>query len=123
MYLFFTETFLVNAFFKRRQMYILRLTLFLFILFFSKNTFGQGYTIEKLSPEINTSSDEITPIIDWDGKVIYFTRVGYPDFDKSLTMWGEDQHKIMSPEEYSKTLRDVYSKIAETFVLDPVRSS
>ena len=104
-------------------MYILRFALFSFILFSSKNIFGQGYTIEKLSPEINTSSDEITPIIDWDGKVIYFTRVGYHDFDKSLTMWGEDQHKIMSPEEYSKTLRDVYSKIAETFVLDPVRSS
>jgi OmpA-OmpF porin, OOP family len=104
-------------------MYLLRLTLFLFLFFTSKITFGQGYTIEKLGPEINTSSDEITPIIDWDGKVIYFTRVGYSDFDKSLVMWGEDQHKVMSPEEYNKTLRDVYSKIAETFVLDPVRSS
>lgn len=104
-------------------MYLLRLNLFFLLLFTSNIIFGQGYTIEKLGAEINTSSDEITPIIDWDGKVIYFTRVGYPDFDKSLTMWGEDQHKVMSPEEYNKTLRDVYSKIAETFVLDPVRSS
>ncbi len=104
-------------------MYLLRLNLFFLLLFTSNIIFGQGYTIEKLGAEINTSSDEITPIIDWDGKVIYFTRVGYPDFDKSLMMWGEDQHKVMSPEEYNKTLRDVYSKIAETFVLDPVRSS
>jgi OmpA-OmpF porin, OOP family len=81
------------------------------------------YTIEKLGSKINTSSDEITPIIDWDGKVMYFTRVGYPDFNKSLTMWGEDQNKVMTADEYNRTLREVYSKIAETFVLDPARSS
>jgi OmpA-OmpF porin, OOP family len=98
-------------------------SLTIFILFFTKNTFAQNFTLEKLGNGINTSSDEITPIIDWDGKVIYFTRVGHPDFDKSLIMWGEDQHKVMSEDEYNKTLREVYSKIAETFVIDPTRSS
>ncbi len=102
----------------------MRLNLFFIIAFLCSSFLNaQNYVIEKLGPQINTSADEITPIIDWDGKVIYFTRVGYHDFDKSLIMWGEDQSKIMSTDDYNKTLREVYSKIAETFVIDPIRSS
>jgi OmpA-OmpF porin, OOP family len=99
--------------------------LFSALLIFSfYSSFGQNdYTLEKLGPHINTNYDEITPVIDWDGKVMYFTRVGYPEFDKTLIMWGEDQYKVMPPQEYDRTLRDVYSKIAETYVSDPVRST
>jgi outer membrane protein OmpA-like peptidoglycan-associated protein len=101
---------------------------FLFFLLFSPNACvslwaQQAYLIEKLGPHINTTADEITPIVDWDGKVLYFTRVGAEVFNKNLIIDSIDQATVLSPFDYNNLLREVYSKIAETAVADPVHSS
>lgn len=82
-----------------------------------------NYLIEKLGPHINTTADEITPIVDWDGKVLYFTRVGHEDFDKTLIIENEDQAIVLPKNEYDALLKEVYSKIAETYISNPVNSS
>jgi outer membrane protein OmpA-like peptidoglycan-associated protein len=99
-------------------------SLFFFILFIcaAPCVAQNEYLIERMSSQINTNADEITPVIDWDGKVLYFTRVASPDFNKNLLIEGEDQSQVLTTPEYDKLLKEVYSKIAETTVLDPVHS-
>jgi outer membrane protein OmpA-like peptidoglycan-associated protein len=96
-----------------------------FLLLFSYNIGSAqfDYLIEKLGPHINTTADEITPIIDWDGQVLYFTRVASPDFNKNLVIDSIDQSQVLSSKEYDALLREVYSKIAETYVAEPIFSS
>ena len=49
------------------------------------NNHYQMHPLEKLNNKINTAKyDEINPVISKDGKTIYFTRVGYPDFNRTL---------------------------------------
>ncbi len=101
-----------------------KLLLLFFFSFCGKTLLSQNeYLIEKLGNHINTEADEITPVIDWDGKVLYFTRVGAADFNKNLLIEEEDQSKVLSTAEYDKLLKEVYAKIAETYVADPVHSS
>lgn len=96
----------------------------LFFFKFQSSLLAQNeYLIEKLGSHINTAADEITPIVDWDGKVLYFTRVGYEDFNKNLMIENEDQSKALSPIEYDALLKEVYAKIAETYIADPVHST
>ena len=96
---------------------------FSFFLFANIDIAQNEYLIEKMGTHINTDADEITPVIDWDGKVLYFTRVASLDFNKNLMIEGEDQSVILAPSEYDKLLKEVYSKIAETSIFDPIHSS
>ena len=82
----------------------------------------QEYVIEKLNPEINTAADEITPLADWDGQVLYFTRTAYRDFNKSLVIDNEDQALKLDSVHYYALLKEVYGKIANSTVKDPYRS-
>ncbi len=82
----------------------------------------QDYAVEKLGAEINTAADEITPLADWDGKVLYFTRTAFRDFNKSLVIDSEDQARKLDSLRYYALLKEVYSKIANAPVKDPVRS-
>ncbi len=96
----------------------------LVLFFFSIASHAQnGYVLEKLGTDINTIYDEITPVIDWDGKTVYYTRVGSPNFNHNLLMDGQDQSKTLAPNQYNTLLQDVYSKIAGQQILDPVASS
>lgn len=95
------------------------------LIYFNFGAYAQNnyYAIEKLGPHINTAADEITPIVDWDGKVLYFTRVGAADFNRNLIIEDEDQATVLSSPEYDILLKEVYGKIAKTYVLDPIHSS
>ena len=96
----------------------------LVLFFFSIATRAQnGYVLEKLGTDINTIYDEITPVIDWDGKTMYYTRVGSPNFNHNLLMDGQDQSKTLATNQYNTLLQDIYSKIAGQQILDPVASS
>ncbi len=82
---------------------------------------SQDLKLEKLSDAINTPDyDEICPVVSRDGSLLFFTRVGYPEFRKSLVLEGED---VADDEHYDFYLRDVFSRIAGRSISDPVRSS
>ncbi len=81
------------------------------------------YTLEKLNSKINTQYDEINPVVSLDGKTIYFTRVGHPEFDKTLKVYDDDFSQSLSFEEYSDKLLNIYNQLGNTTVQDPVSSS
>ncbi len=83
---------------------------------------GPMYTVEKLNNQINTRYDEINPVISLDGKTIYFTRVGHPSFDKTLTVDHNDYSKTMSFEDYTTQLKEVLHQLGEPENSDPVTS-
>ena len=72
---------------------------------------------------INTSEyDEISPVVSIDGKTLYFTRVGYPTFDRTLKLDGVDIATQFNENDYQNKLKYIFSKIAGKEVLDPQRS-
>ncbi|MCB0524655.1 MAG: OmpA family protein [Lewinellaceae bacterium] len=99
----------------------------IFVLFFFvliNQSFSQGYfELNKLPDFINSPYSEITPVPSRDGRTLYFTRVGHPDFDKTLFIDSVDRALKLSPENYTKLLSDVYSQIAGYKVYNPERSS
>jgi OOP family OmpA-OmpF porin len=81
---------------------------------------GQG--IEKLNNEINTHTyDEISPILSVDGHTLYFTRVGAPDFNRTLVLNGEDV-STTRPDEYDRYLKQIYTQITGRKVSRPDQS-
>jgi len=81
------------------------------------------YTLEKLGPEINTPNyDEISPCLSTDGQMLYFTRVGYPEFVQTLMEQGKDLSQKFGPEQFQSYLRDVYTQIAGYAVWNPANS-
>jgi len=104
---------------------ILLVTLFFFINLPIQDVSAQRkYELEKLPPTINTAQfDEIAPIASIDGSSLYFTRVGYPDFEKTLIEKGEDLSYKLTNQEYMSHLSKIYSKIARQPIYNPVKSS
>lgn len=84
---------------------------------------GQEYRIEKLSEIINSPFDEITPIPSRDGSMLYFTRVGHPDFCRTLLIDSVDVSVEETPEQYQQSLIWVYSQIAGRPVRLPQNSA
>jgi len=83
---------------------------------------GQDFRLEKLPEFINSNFDEITPVPSRDGQTLYFTRVGYPEFDHTLFIDSVDQYKTLGPEKYLNVLAGVYSQIAGSPVYNTERS-
>ncbi len=76
---------------------------------------------EKLHEGINTSYDEIAPVVSRDGHSLYFTRVASPDFDRTLIINGQDVHHL-GAEDYDNYLRYAYYQLVGAPVSDPHRS-
>ena len=75
--------------------------------------FAQDYfMLQKLPDFINSPYAEITPVPGRDGRTLYFTRVGHPDFDHTLFVDSVDMAQKLSPEKYEELLGDVYGQIA-----------
>ena len=65
--------------------------------------------IEKLPYPINTDEyDEISPVASKDGRQLYFTRTGSPDFVRSLRVDGGDAADTLSVTAYEELLAQVY---------------
>jgi outer membrane protein OmpA-like peptidoglycan-associated protein len=80
------------------------------------------YKIEKIHKSINTSEyDEITPVVSFDGKTLYFTRVGSPEFARYLQIDSTNAFFDLHPNEVIYNLRKIYSEIAGTPIYDPIR--
>ena len=80
------------------------------------------YVLEKLNDQINTEYDEISPIVLEDGKTLFFTRLGSPDFQKTIFQNDQDLSTTLSSKEYAKLLKDVYSEIANEKIAKPIDS-
>ncbi len=94
------------------------------ILFLSAHgkSLAQTFRLEKLPDFINSTYDEISPVPGRDGKSLYFTRIGYPEFDRTLLIDSADQAKQLSPPAYIQLLSEVFTEINGKAVYDPVRS-
>ena len=84
---------------------------------------AQEYTLQKLNASISSDEyHEIAPCISKDGKTLYFTRLAYPRFEKTLIESGEDISLSLQPEAYFNRLANIYSIIGGKTVFDPVYS-
>lgn len=78
------------------------------------------FELEKLNSNINSDNyDEIAPVLSRDGRTLFFTRVGYPNFNPTLMDGRIDLHQTMGEAAYEKKLQDIYSEIAGTEVYYP----
>jgi outer membrane protein OmpA-like peptidoglycan-associated protein len=96
---------------------------FIFLLAFLQSIDAQDFKLEKLPEFINSIYDEITPVPSRDGKTLYFTRVGYPEFDQTLFIDNVEQSKTLTPERYLNVLAAIFSDMAGTKIYNPIRSS
>ena len=79
--------------------------------------------VQRLEFGINTDEfDEASPLVSLDGRYLYFTRTGSPDFDRTLIVDGEDISGQLSESAYRRKLSQVYSQIAGHPVRDPYLS-
>lgn len=116
----------MNLHFFLFRLYHLRRSLFVLIILLTGFRAQAQYTyfvLEKLPAIINSASTEITPVPSRDGRTLYFTRVGHPDFDRTLLIDSVDMAQKLTPEKYNTTLSDVYSQIAGYKIYNPELSA
>ena len=83
---------------------------------------AQEMRLEKLDASINSPDyDEISPVITQDGATLFFTRVAYPDFERTLLINGQNMD-YGTAENYRQMLVEVYSQMAGYAVEDPYTS-
>jgi hypothetical protein len=81
------------------------------------------FQLEKLPDNINSPYAEITPVPSRDGRTLYFTRVGHPDFNQTLLIDSVDMSATLTDKEYLSVLSEVYTQISGKKVFNPVLSS
>jgi outer membrane protein OmpA-like peptidoglycan-associated protein len=95
----------------------------LFILLWS-NLQAQEYELQKLDGFISSKEyHEVAPCISKDGKTLYFTRLAYPKFEKTLIESGENLSESLQAEAYFNRLSSIYSILAGTYIADPINSA
>ena len=94
-----------------------------FILFFSVLSNAQ-HSVHKMPYPVNTDVyDEICPILSFDESELFFTRVGSPDFNKTIIEHGENIYDTKSYEQYQARLKHIFQMITGRSDVDPVSSS
>ncbi len=84
--------------------------------------FGQDFTLEKLPEAVNSVYDEITPVPSRDGRTLFFTRVGCPDFEHTLILDSVNLGERLSGRAFEAKLGSIYSEIKRGAVEDPIGS-
>lgn len=98
---------------------------FLSILLFlwaSIDLIAQNFEVVRLSSDINTSLEEISPILLDDGQTLLFTRIGSPDFNQTLIEEGVDLSKNLPKPQFLQRLSMIFSSIAGKNISDPTTS-
>ncbi|MBK8193200.1 MAG: hypothetical protein IPK76_08315 [Lewinellaceae bacterium] len=93
-----------------------------FILVVIGTVCGQDFKLEKLPDFINSQFDEITPVPSRDGQTLFFTRVGFPEFEHTFFIDSVDQFLKLAPDQYARVLAGAYTDIAGSPVYNPERS-
>lgn len=104
---------------------LLQLWIGLMLVLCTWNVEGQTakLKIEKLNSRINSAYyDETNPVVSRDGKTLYFTRVGYPGFNRTLLDQGHDISAALDRVDYEKKLLSVYKQLSDESVQDPTNS-
>jgi outer membrane protein OmpA-like peptidoglycan-associated protein len=98
--------------------------IFLIYLLFSMPLYGIAqHGLQKLPRPINSDEfDEICPVMSYDESYLFFTRVGDPNFNKSLIENGNDLSKVLSEKGYWDKLNSIYSEISGQNVTDVEKS-
>ncbi|MBL7828037.1 MAG: OmpA family protein [Saprospiraceae bacterium] len=81
------------------------------------------FQLEKLPALINSPYAEITPVPSRDGRTLYFTRIGHPDYNQTLLIDSVDMALKLKPDQYVALLGEVYSQIAGSKVSNPVSAA
>jgi len=82
------------------------------------------HSLKKMPYPVNTDVyDEICPILSYNEDELYFTRVGSPDFEKTLIENGEDLSETKTDKEYWKRLIQIYKQITGKTLSDPTTST
>lgn len=95
--------------------------LFIF-LFIALSATGQ-HSLEKLAFPVNTEYDEICPVFNYDENILFFTRAGSPDFNKTLMENHVNLNLTLSPRTYDNKLTKIYTAITGKYVNDVSSSS
>ncbi len=104
---------------------ILSIRIYLFFILtigFHAISFSQELILERLNDQINSKYDEITPVVSRDGQTLYFTRVGSPDYDRTLMEDEDNLFELFERKEYHEYLQEIYSMIAQQRIVNPVSS-
>lgn len=92
------------------------------LLLFALPLAGQ-HSLRKLPFPVNTDFyNEICPVFSNDEKTMFFTRVGSPDFNKTLIVDEKDLFSVLTLEAYYDKLSTIFGQIAGRNVPDPVHT-
>ena len=99
------------------------ISMFSLMLLITHHTAAQ-YAVTRLAYPVNTKDyDEICPVMNASETVLFFTRSGSANFNKTLFYDGQDLSEYMNSEEYDENLKKIYSLVAGRKVDDPYTSS
>jgi len=99
-------------------------SVFFLLSIFCSDLIAQQKQVEQLNLNINTKSyDEIAPIVSRNEQTMFFTRQGYPIYDKTLIEKGINLEKTLDREAYQKKLSEIYSSISGKSISNPATSS
>ena len=94
------------------------------LLFLCKGSFAQQRQVEPLHIDINTRAyDEIAPIVSRDEQTMFFTRQGYPIYNKTLLEKGIDLSGTLNTGAYNKKLSEIFSAISGRSITNAATSS
>ena len=82
------------------------------------------HSLYKLGYPVNTDErHEICPVVSYDGSLLFFTRIGDPNCEKTLIVDGVDVYLTLDKDDFESRLKDVYTQIASAKVENPLASS
>ena len=81
-----------------------------------------NWVVEKLPDSINSQYDEIAPVPSRDGRTLYFTRVGYPNFNRTLIFDTINYAVKLDEDKYQRMLSRLYEELGQTVAGAPWRS-
>jgi outer membrane protein OmpA-like peptidoglycan-associated protein len=110
------------TFFAQKNLTALALPFFLAVCIFQTMAQQPSWTVERLSDSINTPYDEITPVLTRDGRTLYFTRVGHPDFERTLIFDTINYAQKLKERDYLQMLGRLYGELGQTVLGEPWRS-
>jgi outer membrane protein OmpA-like peptidoglycan-associated protein len=84
---------------------------------------AQDFIVEKLASPVNTNFNEITPVISRDGTTLFFTRIGSPDYNRTLFIENQDLSLVLSPDNFKQKLADIFTEMESEKIIVDAESS